>query len=162
MIVARFFVRDHRLKDTIPSSNRFQLIKEFAHDRGQTYFPFDTFYEVNCEGDYGYSDQLGSLWGKDDILIWEHDIVPFLSQYLAIKACPSEFCSFNYHYPGLGGNETWTEVAGASCFGFAKISKRLQTIVSVPLVHWQDLANQMYDLLPPVHIHTDIVDHRHA
>lgn len=52
-----------------------------------------------------YERTVGRLWGEDDLIVCEHDIVPTLDMLLALAACPHPLCAQAYRLHYLqGGN----------------------------------------------------------
>jgi hypothetical protein len=117
-----------------------------------------------CVGPFGYRDALASVWyWKADVVIVEHDIVPSPLELKALEVCPLEFCAFDYQCHGKG---TWSEIPEGLGLGLSKLSLKARRSVlptpQVPKVPWADLAGNMRDRLPPVHLHPQLADHRHT
>lgn len=116
-----------------------------------------------CKGPFGYREALLSVWyWSVDLVIVEHDIVPSILEIDVLRLCPNEFCAFDYQCHGKGG---WTEIPEGLGLGLSKITQKARVAVKqtpqVPRVGWLEIAGEMRDRLPPVHVHPQLADHRH-
>ena len=60
-----------------------------------------------CKDPGNYEVGLRSCWGLDDLLIWEHDIVPTLTMLEALADCPHPVCAQAYLlHPASSGKAT--------------------------------------------------------
>lgn len=137
----------------------------------------------------GYGLYLEAIWGKDDIVILEHDLVPTLEMLNALIACKHPFicgqyylihpvsthleksgaCQYNYdrnlNPVSMEGKPDFCDATG---FGFTKIPLRVQLKVPMTLGTWIALDSRFmtkaYKVLGAnmVHIHYPEVKHLHG
>jgi len=55
-----------------------------------------------CEKTSDYEDKFRELWGKDDLIIWEHDIVPTMEAVVGLAECKYDLCANDYPFWRLG------------------------------------------------------------
>lgn len=62
------------------------------------------------ENDYSYAELISSLWGKEDFIIVEHDIIPYPEAFESLMNCNYSYCGCYYHIGGsLGGTLGFTK-----------------------------------------------------
>lgn len=117
----------------------------------------------------GYEELIAKVWGKDDLVIIEHDIVPVLSDVTALLRCPHPVCvSAHYLYPVSAGvphpvlahrkwvgeriewiehEEEWADIVS---LGLIKITKDVQEkcdITPLEQGRWHSIDIRLSDIL---------------
>lgn len=137
-----------------------------------------------CEADEDYYNLLKKYWGKDDILIWEHDVVATYKNVMDLYFCQEQVCAFDYkridevnsmhriiinndtnkRIP-VTDNDKYADFVG---FGFTKISIEAQKIIPIESLdrkHWQtldtDFSYKMIEKNIKGHIHRPCLKHNH-
>jgi len=120
-----------------------------------------------CEKTSDYEDKFRELWGKDDLIIWEHDIVPTMEAIIRLAECEYDLCVNDYPFWRLGYQpiygkpaplkyrsscrnvaedgsrqdsvDEWADYVG---FGLTKINRKFQVEHELGMVHedrWDNL-----------------------
>lgn len=138
-----------------------------------------------------YEAMLRHVWGQDDLIIIEHDIVPTFDDLQGLIHCACPVCVGAYYlYPPVSGTkqpvvahrkvmpdsshawleygEEWADIVS---MGLIKISREAQRMCSFnDLIwgSWDNLDIRLSKLLRdslhrelPFHVHWPIVEHRH-
>lgn len=137
-----------------------------------------------CENNEDYYNLLKKYWGKDDILIWEHDIVADKNNILELYFCDKHICAFDYkRTDGFNSmhriminkdpnqrqpiNEA-VDYADFVGFGFTKISIEAQKEIPIESFNrkgWQTLDTEFsYKMIEKqylAHIHRPALKHNH-
>jgi len=144
--------------------------------------------ECPCEGDDDYENGFRSLWGEDDLIILEHDVVPTLDALLALADCGRDLCAQAYQFyfrsndaPGemLGFNMCRVVLPGGAQgyvpdgadqadfvgFGMTKIARHFQVNnrLDLPAGRWGDLDSRFCEWVRgrgfTWHVHWPYVKH---
>jgi hypothetical protein len=151
--------------------------REFVNDLSSPEYEDDAYSVIRwaCSTPTDYANGLNRLWGVEDIIIIEHDIVPTYTQMLELLICKeSAFCAWDYvineegkrwsealltergkdrlYLDGTTQNGHSSSDANHASFGFCRIDKEAQGH-DVPIVHWKELAYVVSKSLPDVHVH---------
>jgi len=137
---------------------------------------------LNLEEDY--YNFLCEYWRKDDLIIWEHDIVADYEDINELINCKYNLCSLNYFNitntksmhrvmingdinkrRGITENDNFADFTG---FGFIKINKNIQERINIAELKrksWTaldtDFSYQMIENNIQAHIHHKILKHNH-
>ena len=117
-----------------------------------------------------YDDAVSKVWGEDNVIIIEQDIVPWCSQIRALESCVCDWCAYRYQIRYVDDHDPAYWVTHG--LGFTKFSLVLQERFPAELWYhmgewqWQNLDCRITGLivqsgLAP-HIHGDVKHNRIA
>lgn len=108
---------------------------------------------IDVSGKFGYYELLKSLWEKpEDVIIVEHDVIPWDGALEYISSCKEEWCGYAY-------DENSTSVS----FGCTKLTKK--HMEKIPTL-WNDIEFRHWGMLDAWHgdnyLKLDVKPHNHA
>lgn len=119
--------------------------------------------EVHPDDWYAYASAIVDLWGRDDLLTWEHDVGATPEALDRLWACPRPICTV---LP-----MAHSEPVEACWLGWTKVARRLQEQVRYPVpprTHWAWIDVSLTTTLSrtagePWHVHDEpSVTHYHG
>jgi len=99
--------------------------------------------DIHVDGESGYDDALRRVWGKEDLIIVEQDIIPSVSMIRALESCVCDWCAYRYliHYLNTHDPAYWVTHG----LGLTKFSLALQR--KFPLELWYHLGEWQWQNL---------------
>jgi hypothetical protein len=147
--------------------------------------------EDNTPGASDYERKFRQLWGKDDLIVVEHDVVPTMEGLVRLAECPHDLCARVYRFylashdepdkllgfnmcrvlmPGgsqgyVADGETEADFVG---FGMTRISMRFQVahpVLDFPWGGWGNLDSRFCEWTCGMglkwHVHWPCAKHNH-
>lgn len=118
--------------------------------------------ELPATDPFAYARGLRRVWGRDALLVIEHDVEPSLALLEALRDCPEDLCTRLY--------DGQQPVTGVTHLGCTKFSLRCQTELPCPALGSMEYTGLdvevtgfcAYWLHQNWHCHTEPLEHHHA
>jgi hypothetical protein len=85
---------------------------------------------------YSYPEMIKFWWGKEDLILLEHDVSPTIDQFLSLLSCSRPVCNFDYQIPVSKTEYTILHMG----LGLSKFSVLFQKRIDIEMY----LANQSF------------------